>query len=143
MIPVRIVGKAIAGEVSNTDPDRRERIGKCNRLRPSITLRTKEICPMPIGTEVWWTRASSQREWVVVDVAPVSGGSDVTLVLQTHNFPDVGLPQVGQQVCFSQLNTKPGFELRLPTQAPWTHVPAVPPAPPSDLESTNSEVAAA
>lgn len=129
MAPHLLTGKALAGVVIACDEKRRELIKSRNCLRPSVTVRTEEPCFMPLGAEIWWTRTPEGREWVLTDVVTAGGGSDVTLILQTNRIPGVGLPVVGSRACFSQFNTRSGYELFLPKQVPWTHKAATPPAP--------------
>jgi hypothetical protein len=121
MAPLLLAGKAFAGEVIDRDEKRRELIGGRNCLRPSITVRTQEPCQMPLGADVWWTQLPAGKEWLVAGVVPVGGGSDVKLILQTNRVPELGLPVIGSRACFSRFNTKPGYELYLPQQTPWTH----------------------
>lgn len=121
MAPHLLAGKALAGEVIGRDETRREVINGRNCLRPSVTVRTREPCPMPPGTDVWWAQVPAGKEWLVAEVVGAGGGSDVKLILQTNRVPDIGLPVLGGRACFSRFNTKPGYELYLPQEAPWTH----------------------
>ena len=141
MAPHLLAGKALAGNVIHCDGTRRERINGRNCLRPMVTVHTQEPCLMPTGTEVWWTLNPSGREWLLSSVATAGGASEVRLVLQTNRVPNVGLPVVGSRVCFSQFNTRSGYELFLPKQA-WTHQPATPPVP-TDLDYSELEGEAA
>jgi hypothetical protein len=136
MAPVLLAGRAIAGEVVRSEPDRREVINNRFCKRPSITLRTDEQCMMPLGTEVWWTKMPAGREWVITQVMTAVSGCDVTLVLQTNRTPDVGLPRDRDRACFSELNTREGYEVHLPQQIPWTHRLKGPPPTNMDLEGT-------
>jgi hypothetical protein len=138
MAPVLLAGQAIAGEVVRSEPDRREVINNRFCKRPGITLRTDEPCMMPLGTEVWWTKMPAGREWVVTQVVAADRGSDVNLVLQTNRTPDVGLPRVRHRACFSELNTREGYEVHLPQQIPWTHRPKGPPPTDTDLEGSEA-----
>jgi len=79
------------------------------------------------GAELWWTETAGGCKWVIADVVPAGSGSRVNLVLQTNRISNLGFPVVGRRACFSQLNTKPGYELFLPSRVPWTHMPATPP----------------
>ena len=138
MAPHLLSGKAVAGTVIECDDTRRELINGRNCLRPSVTIRTEEPCQMPAGAEVWWTQMPAGREWIVERVAiTTSGGSEVTLALQTNRIPSVGLPVVGNRACFSQFNTRAGYELFLPTEVPWTHRVALTAAP-VDLDYNDS-----
>lgn len=128
MAPHLLAGKALAGTVVGRDAARRELINGRNCLRPSITVRTAEPCPIPRGSELWWTQLSDGREWTIHSVAASGNGSDVTLILQTNRLPEFGLPKLASRVCFSQFNTRPGYELFLPAKAPWTHRVPEPPA---------------
>jgi hypothetical protein len=92
---------------------------------------------MPLGTEVWWTEMPAGREWVIAKVIAAGRGSEVSLVLQTNRRPAAGLPRVGQRACFSELNTRAGYEVHLPQQIPWTHRPKKPPSADGDLESSS------
>ena len=136
MVPVLLSGQAIAGDVVRLDINRRELINNKHCKRPSATLRTTEPCMMPCGTEIWWTKVPSGREWIVASVTGNGAGSEVTLVLQTNRMPDAGLPCLGERVCFSQLNTREQTEVYLPSETPWTHRVDAPPE--TDLESTDS-----
>jgi hypothetical protein len=90
---------------------------------------------MPVGTDVWWTEASAGREWVVTNVSPAGGGSEVTLILQTNRMTDAGLPRARQRACFSQLNTRDQYEIYLPYDIPWTHRPKERQSSEADLDS--------
>ena len=142
MAPHLLAGKAFAGEIIGRDELRREVINGRNCLRPSITVRTQEPCTMPLGTDVWWTTMPGGKEWLVSDVVAAGGGSNVTLILQTNRVPAVGLPIIGSRACFSQFNTRPGYELYLPEKAPWTHRIA-PLAAEVDLDYNGPEAQAA
>lgn len=137
MAPVLLAGKAIAGEVVRCDLNRREVVKSRSCKRPSVTLRTLEPCVMPQGTKVWWTQAPAQREWVIAQVVAAGGGSDVTVILQTNRTPEAGLPRLGQRACFSQLNTRPSYEVHLPQQTPWTHCSIKETAKETDLERSS------
>lgn len=133
MAPHLLAGKALAGVVTRVDSERRERVSARNCRRPAVTVRTSERCTIPSGTELWWTRIPDGKEWRIESVvARADSGSDVTLVLQTNRLPKDGLPTKGSRVCFSQFNTKPPYELFLPSAVPWTHKVAEP--TPDDLE---------
>lgn len=127
MAPHLLAGKALAGDVIGRDDTRRELIGGRNYRRPSVTLRTQEPCLIPAHTELWWTSNPNGREWLIDRVVTSGDGSMVTLVLQTNRFDAEDLPAIGSRACFSQFNTRPGYELILPTEAPWTHRSASPP----------------
>jgi hypothetical protein len=135
MAPVLLAGQAVAGDVVRCDCERRERINNRFCKRPSVTLRTQEPCMMPLGTEVWWTATPAGREWLIANVIAAGHGSEVTLVLQTNRTPEVGLPRAGRRACFSELNTRAGYDVHLPQQIPWTHRPKEPPPADSHLES--------
>jgi hypothetical protein len=138
MAPVLLVRKAIAGEVIDSDPNRREVINSRFCKRPSITLRTDEPCIMTLGTELLWTKMPAGREWLVTQVVAAGGGSDVELVLQTNRAPEAGLPRMRDRACFSALNTREGYEMHLPVQIPWTHRPKEPPPTDTDLEGSEA-----
>ncbi|RDE49461.1 MAG: hypothetical protein DVS81_16435 [Candidatus Accumulibacter meliphilus] len=129
MAPHLLAGKALAGVVIDCDKTHRELINSRKCLRPRVIVRTQEPCLMLPGAKVWWTQMPDGREWLLGSVIAASGGSDVTLILQTNRVSDVCLPIVGSRACFSQFNTRPGYELFLPQQAPWTHLAAAPPFP--------------
>ena len=134
MAPVLLAGKAIAGEVVRAEPDRREFINNRFCKRPSITLLTDEPCMMPLGTQLWWTKMPDGREWIVTQVIAAGSGSEVTSGSQTNRVPNAALPVVRQRACFSELNTREGYEIHLPQQAPWTHRPEEPPPTETHIE---------
>jgi len=139
MAPVLLAGKAVAGEVVRCEPDRREVIGGSNVKRPRVTLHSLEPCVMPIGKNLWWTRAADKREWKIEQIEPTAtGGSTVTLTLQTNRALPAGLPALGTRASFSELQSGSPYELFLPSQTPWTHRPAdaTAAAPSTDLETT-------
>jgi hypothetical protein len=138
MAPVLLAGRAIAGEVVRSDPNRRVLINNRFCKRPSVTLRTGEPCMMPLGTELWWTKAPAGREWLVTQVVAAGSGSEVTLVLQTNRTPSAALPRARQRACFSELNTRERYELHLPERVPWTHRPKEPPSMDTDLEGSDA-----
>jgi hypothetical protein len=121
MVPQIVQGIALAGEVLASNVQRRERINNRNLLRPSVTVRTTELCPMPLGSPLWWTDAAAESEWQVDAVAPAGSGSDVTLVLQTNRRLRAAFPARGQRVCFTQRGLPDAFEPSLPRNVPWTH----------------------
>lgn len=134
MVPVLLAGKAIAGMVTGSDPNRRERVNSRNCLRPIVTIRTLEPCTMPVGTEVWWIESPRGREWLISSVTASDTGSVVTLVLQTNRTQAAGLPRIGRRACFSELNTHDSYEVHLPQQVPWTHRSTEPAANETHLE---------
>jgi hypothetical protein len=138
MAPVLLAGQAIAGNIVRSDPERREFINGRFCKRPSITLRTDEPCMMPLGVEVWWTKMPNGREWLVTRVTANSRGSEVELVLQTNRTPPMGFPRVRDRACFSELNTREGYEVHLPKQVPWTHRPKEPAPTDTNLEGTEA-----
>jgi hypothetical protein len=142
MAPQLLIGKAFAGDVIGLDGKRREVIKGRSCLRPCVTVRTQEPCAIPPGADVWWTQLPAGKEWLVTHVVPAGSGSVVSMVLQTNRVPDIGLPAVGDRVCFSKFNTKPGYELFLPKDVPWTHR-TVPPAAETDLDYNDSGAQAA
>jgi hypothetical protein len=93
---------------------------------------------MPLGTQLWWTNMPAGREWLVTQVAAAGSGSEVTLVLQTNRASDAGFPHVRQRACYSELNTREGYEIHLSQQIPWTHRPKEPPPADTDLESSEA-----
>jgi hypothetical protein len=134
MAPILLTGEAIAGEVIRCNPNRREMVNSRACKRPSVSIRTLEPCVMPLDTEVWWTKMPAGREWLVADVVPSGRGSEVTLILQTNRTPDAGLPRTGKRACFSEFNTREGYEAHLPQDVPWTHRSKPEPASEADLE---------
>ena len=105
--------------------------------RPRVTLHSLEPCVMPIGKNLWWTQAADRREWKIEQITPTAtGGSTVTVTLQTNRALPAGLPAVGTRACFSELQSGSPYELFLPSQTPWTHRPAdtTAAAPSADLE---------
>jgi hypothetical protein len=140
MAPVLLSGKAVAGEVAHCDNERRENVNGRNVKRPSVILNSSEPCAMPVGKYLWWSQAADKREWRVERIEPNdTGGSTVTLILQTNRLPPAGLPVIGTRACFSELRTGTPYALFLPTHAPWTHRPADAAmlAPSTDLEDTD------
>jgi hypothetical protein len=143
MMPLLLAGKAIAGEVIESYPDNRQVVNGKRMLRPRVTIRTEELCIKRVGAPLWWTRAPNQREWLIEQVMNAGGGSDVTLLLQTNRTQQVGLPRVGDRACFSELNTRDGYEIHLPKQVPWTHHRSEILPPDEPLDSTGKDVQAA
>ena len=142
MLPQIVAGLALAGQVTASNANRREPVGGRNCLRPSITVRTDEPCSMPLGTDVWWSTAASEREWVISSIIRAGEGSEVVLILQTNRRLKAGFPASGQRVCFTQIAIKQPYEASLPKSAPWTHRAPEPEV--DDLDSAESqEVAAA
>jgi hypothetical protein len=135
---VLLAGQAIAGAVVRSDAEGRELINGRYCKRSGVTLRTDEPCMIPLGAEVWWTKMPNGREWLVTRVAANSRGSDVELVLQTNRTSDVGLPAVRDRACFSEFNTREGYEVHLPQQIPWAHQPTESTPTETDLEGSEA-----
>jgi hypothetical protein len=128
MIPWLLENKAVRGLVVGVDPEHKEKLTRMVR-RPLVTLRSPDVCLMPVGKELYWSDNPSGREYVVHALEPASGrGSLITLKLMTGS--DTDLPALGTEACFSIHSTSPGYVARLPKRDPWTHSSA-----PAALES--------
>lgn len=138
MASVLLAGKAVAGTVVRCEADHTERINNRNCKRPRVTLQSTEPCVLPIGKHLWWTESAQGREWSIEQILPTStGGSTITLVLQTNRAQPAGLPTAGVRACFSALNTRDPYQAHLPRQTPWTHRPVTSAAAEGDIEDTD------
>jgi hypothetical protein len=134
MIPYLLEHKAVCGRVVRLDPDHKEMAERRLVKRPLVTLHSAEPCLMPVGKELWWTGQPDGREYVVqACAAAATGGTLVTLKLMTSSNT-ARLPTVGTDACFSIHCTDRKWLAALPTADPWTHRPAVQPAPVEPIE---------
>jgi hypothetical protein len=126
MVPYILENKAIRGRVVAVDHDHRELASRSMVRRPLVTLLSPDPCLIPVGKELWWVEQPNGREFVVQGIQPSpTGGCRVTLKLMTSSGA-TGLPDVGNQACFSIHTTAPGWLVNLPRTEPWTHQPAAP-----------------
>lgn len=124
MVPYLLQHKAVYGRVAAIDLEHRELATKRLVSRPLVTLHSPDVCLMPLGKELWWSKQPSGREYLVDAIEPASdGGWLITLKLMTGSGT-AELPEVGSEACFSIHNTRPAPPLTLPTAEPWTHRPA-------------------
>ena len=101
---------------------------------PPVTLLAAESCLMPVGKELWWTGQPDGREHVVHALAPAANGGTLVLLKLMTSSGTARLPAVGSNACFSIHSTAPKWLTALPTADPWTHRPAVQPAPIEPIE---------
>jgi hypothetical protein len=134
MVPYLLDGKAVLGVVVEVDADHSEMGPKQRVRRPLVTILSGDECLMPVGKELWWTRAQKGRAFEVHKVTPYKGGSLVTLKLTTSS--KVPMPKIGETACFSVHNTDSQWLPSLPTTPPWTHRSETP----SDLVHPIEEV---
>jgi hypothetical protein len=134
MVPYLLEHKAVRGQVIAIETEHRERAVRSMVRRPLVTLRSADLCVMPLGKELWWSEQPAGREYVLEDIQPApGGGSLVTLKLMTSSG-STALPTVGREACFSVHKTSAGWFARLPQDAPWTHQAAAPRASMTAIE---------
>jgi hypothetical protein len=128
IIPDLMDGKAIQGRVLRVDESHREIANVRSVSRPLVTISSSDLCLMPQGKELWWTRHPSAPPFVIVDIrGGPRGGSLITLKLTTGSRTQ--LPQIGEEACFSVHTTRTHWSSNLPPSTPWTHRPPNPSAP--------------
>jgi hypothetical protein len=131
--------KAVRGTITAVDPTHKEPGPKRMVCRPLVTLRSPDLCLIPVGRELWWTGQSDGKEFVVEEISPVpGGGSDVVLKLMTSSST-TSFPALGSQACFSIHSTEPKWLGELPDEDPWTHRAAVLPSPGEPIEDTTPQ----
>ncbi|GII52676.1 hypothetical protein Pth03_10650 [Planotetraspora thailandica] len=139
MIEHRVAGKAFTGEVVGVDAARRiVPAGKTRPApRPLVTIRTSDPVRLSPGRKLFSSRNRKQRTEVV--------GIDGDLVVLQINdqmgrgaSPAPGsLPEVGDVVCYAELDPGGGQRPRLPAgeDTPWTHGGPPTPYTPTDEDA--------
>jgi hypothetical protein len=133
MVPYLLEGKAIKGQVTQIDTTHKELIKIKRMARPLLRIHSADPCLMPKGKELWWSKVPSGPPFIIHDIQNiVSGGSVITLKLMTSTR--TVLPRIGDEACFSIHTTDSQWMVRLPPNAPWTHVESTMHVDPASLE---------
>lgn len=138
MVPYLLDGKAVRGVVKAVEET--DIGGTRSRWRARIAIETPDPVPIPVGTELWWTRTASEKPWVVEKVARRRDGG-ARLELQSTAPPKPGrVPSVGEEVTFSTLTTaRSWFKQPLPEQSPWPYRPAEDIPEPEPIDAGDAE----
>jgi hypothetical protein len=117
-------GQAIRGTVVKVEADRFEPSGSGKRMvaRPVLTLELSEMCPFPVGSQLWWSLYPGSVKVQVTEMDPSASGSRV--VLKVIAGMTGSLPKVGDEPVFSMYTTSWVPPAALPRETPWTHVAA-------------------
>ncbi|RBQ15043.1 hypothetical protein DP939_37200 [Spongiactinospora rosea] len=118
MAEYRAEGVAFAGEVVAVEPDRKiiPPGGKRPVVRPLVTLKTADPLRLAPGKKVL-SPSRPKQAGQIVSVA------DGTVIVQINGGVKDGVPEVGETVCYADLDPSGGRRPPLPELAdtPWTH----------------------
>lgn len=120
-------GQALLGEVTDVDRDNEEQGPSRMVKRPLIELDLDEPAPMPIGSELYWTKRAGKLRAEIVGIEAEVVTLKVTAGMRGE------LPEVGDQAAFANLTLESIPPPRQPQDIPWTHIGA-------DTPSADSEV---
>jgi len=127
MAEYRMVGEAFAGTVVAAVPDRVDSSGPKRKLRPHITVLTRDPVRLEPGTSVVAPPRVQQRAQIV-SLSPVESGTEVVLELSGGMgralTPAPGsVPALGEDLCYSALTEsyQPPGRFPLREETPWTH----------------------
>ena len=106
-------GAAIAGHVIDV-------------AKPWVELELPGPCPVPIGTELWWTEQPSKcSAWV----SEASTTAPFTVRLETNKGKTKWFPAVGSRAVYSSFSGGSIPPPKMPGSVPWTHAGAATPLP--------------
>jgi type I restriction enzyme M protein len=134
MLPYVLVNRAVSGRVVAVQRDHWEGTGRSRVRRPLVTLHAPDECLMPLGKKLYWSEQPGGREFVVEALDPAPAGGSLVRLKRMTGSDTTGMPTVGEQACFSILNTIPAPFTLLPDDEPWTHQPAAMPAVVGSIE---------
>lgn len=142
MIPYLLDGQALRGLVTSVNDAFRIVVRVNSVRRALIAVDTDDPVVMPTGKRLWWTATAHDHPWEVQAIQPCGAGSRVVMMLSAAPTP-ARLPNVGDRVTFSGLNTRSdAFRLSPPQEPPWTHRPATPLPPPEPLDAGDGQTPA-
>jgi hypothetical protein len=128
MAQYRMTGEAFAGEVVAAEADRVTGTGRGKKLRPLITVATRDEFRRPQEPRPLSSPARLAQKAELISIEPDLDGLRVTLELSggmgRRLTPEPGsVPAVGERVCYAALDTgfraPPSFPE--PPDTPWTH----------------------
>jgi hypothetical protein len=138
MAEYRLAGEAFAGAVVAAEPDRIDAGGARRKLRPHVTVHTKDPLRLEPGAEVRSPARPGQKARIV-DVAPAGGGLDVRLELtggmgRSLTAAPGSIPAPGERVTYATAASpfQPAGNFPPAPDTPWTH--GGPPPPPEPTE---------
>ncbi|MET7392443.1 hypothetical protein ABZS66_02980 [Dactylosporangium sp. NPDC005572] len=138
MAEYRLAGEAFAGEVVAAEPDRIDASGTRRKLRPRITVRTRDGLRLGVGVSVVSPARPAQKA-ELRELTPTADGLEVLLELtggmgRSLQAPAGSVPAVGEWVTYSTLSDayQPTGQFPSAADTPWTH--GGPPPPPEPTE---------
>jgi hypothetical protein len=111
-------GQALIGEITAVDRDNKEQGPKNMVRRPLIVVGLNELCPIPIGSKLYWTERAGKTEVEIVAI------DNLGVTLKVVAGMNGQLPAAGDVAAFANLQLKRYFSPQGPQQTPWTHVGA-------------------
>jgi hypothetical protein len=139
MAEFRLAGEAFAGTVVAASPDRIDASGPRRKLRPHITVRTRDPLRLGVFREVSSPSRPAQTAQILSVTAQADGSRDVLLELsggmgRSLTAPPGAIPALDEQVTFSTVSDafQPSGQWPEVDDTPWTH--GGPPAPPAPTE---------
>ncbi len=138
MAEFRLAGEAFMGTVIAASPDRIDASGPRRKLRPLITVRTRDPLRLNVGREVS-SPARQAQKGQILDVVVGDGFIDVSLELsggmgRSLVAPPGSIPVEGELITYSTVSDafQPSGQFPDVADTPWTH--GGPPAPPMPTE---------
>ncbi|WP_327006868.1 hypothetical protein OHA72_06065 [Dactylosporangium sp. NBC_01737] len=138
MAEFRLAGEAFSGTVVAASPDRIDDSGARRKLRPRITVRTRDPLRLNVGQSVSSPARQSQNAQILA-LTPIDGFVDVELELsggmgRSLTAPPGSIPAEGELITYSTVSDafQPSGQFPDVADTPWTH--GGPPAPPMPTE---------
>ncbi|MFF5230684.1 hypothetical protein [Dactylosporangium sp. NPDC000521] len=139
MAEFRLAGEAFTGTVVAALPDRVDASGPRRKLRPHITIRTRDPLRLHVGREVSSPARPAQTGQILALTRLDDGFLDVELELsggmgRSLTAPPGSIPALDEVVTYSTVSDafQPSGQWPDVDETPWTH--GGPPAPPAPTE---------
>lgn len=133
MAEFRLAGEAFTGTVVAAEPDRVDASGGRRKLRPRVTVRTRDPLRLNVGREVSSPARQSQKAQILA-LTPIDGFLDVELELSGGMGRSLiaapgSIPVEGELITYSTVSDafQPSGQFPEVADTPWTH--GGPPAP--------------
>lgn len=94
--------------------------------KPWVELELTAPCPVPIGTELWWTEQPSKCSVWIREMTAVE---PFTVRLETNKGKTKWFPELGYRAVYSSFTTNSIPSPPLPAEVPWSHSGAESPVP--------------
>lgn len=94
--------------------------------KPTVTAILDRPCPLPDGTELYWTEQRGKCSVIIVDSSDIE---PFTVILETRKGKTKYYPRKGERAVYSSFKEGTFPPPRMPAQVPWTHLGPEAPMP--------------